>query len=290
MPFSDRNFIFEKVYKEGLHLPAGRVFQIAELSVVRGGEVPEHRQRCDEITYVISGSAKMESNGTEACLSAGQIHYVGKDCLHRIIADDTENFRYICIGFIAEETEELSAFLELARQKKTFVLNDDSTVKKLTELIVDEFYSWDDKSNRMVSRYLAQILVTLHRLLEGKVTKLTSGETASANLTVYRIIRHIDKEFAHIKNVQEIAETLCYNECYLSHLFREKTGMTLKDYLTRRKIAEACNQLTYSVQSIESIAESTGFPSAHTFRRAFKECTGKSPTDYRNNKTANFGW
>ncbi len=287
MTFSDRSFIFEKVFDGGMQIPAGRVFQIAELSVVCDGEVAEHRQMCDEITYAISGSARFYSDGKEERLCAGQIHYITKDSLHRIVAEGEENFRYICIGFLAEETEELADFLHVANQKKSFILHDDSTVKKLSGLIVDEFYGWDERSCHMVSRYLTQILVTLHRLSEGKIQHTASGETVSAGMTVYRIIRYIDREFAHIRNVKEIAEVLCYNECYLSHLFKEKTGVTVKDYLMRRKMAEACSLLTYSEQAIERIAEVLVFPSAHTFRRAFKACVGKSPSEYR--KTANSG-
>ena len=52
--FSERNTLYEKVFFEGFSLDSGRIFQIAECSVAPGGEIPEHKQRCDELTYVVS--------------------------------------------------------------------------------------------------------------------------------------------------------------------------------------------------------------------------------------------
>lgn len=289
MHISDRNFIFEKVFADGMELSVGRVFQIAELSVVRGGVVPEHKQVCDEITYVISGSATVYADGEEMKLSKGQVHYITKDCLHTILAGHTENFRYICLGFTAKETEELSEFLQTVRQKKSVVLEDDSTVKKLSELIVNEFYGWDGYSAGMVSHYLTQILISVCRLMRGVVSGPVSGGAVPAGMTVYRVIRHIDREFSCIRRVKEIAEALSYNDCYLSHLFREQTGMTVKEYLMYRKMEEAKRVLSEGKDAVEHIAESLGFPSAHTFRRAFKEYAGVSPTDYRKGATAKNG-
>ena len=53
------------------------------------------------------------------------------------------------------------------KKHSCFVRTDDSTIKKLSELILDEFYHWDSNSDGMVSSYLMQVLVTLERLLDG---------------------------------------------------------------------------------------------------------------------------
>lgn len=287
MVLNERNFIFEKVFPSGMELSVGRLFQIAELSVTCGGTVAEHKQICDEITYVVSGGATVYSDGAAEHLSAGQVHFIAKDSVHAIVADEEEHFRYICIGYLLSETEELSEFFALCRQKKAFVAEDDSTIKKLSELMLSEFYGWDRQTDSMVSRYLVQILVSLHRLMTGKSKQQKDIETVSAGMTVYRVARFIDREFAEIRHVKEVADTLCYNECYISHLFREQTGMTVKEYLMRRKMEESARLLTDTAQSVEKISESVGFPTAHTFRRAFKAYMGASPTDYR--KTAKNG-
>lgn len=57
---SSKLFAFDNLFFEKhLYLPTGILFQVSELSVIRGGEILEHIQTCDEITYVISGKAKM---------------------------------------------------------------------------------------------------------------------------------------------------------------------------------------------------------------------------------------
>lgn len=49
---------FGKHYAGGLCLKAGTIYQIEELSLIRGGIMPEHTQFCEEITYVVSGKQK----------------------------------------------------------------------------------------------------------------------------------------------------------------------------------------------------------------------------------------
>lgn len=57
---SSKLFAFDNLFfDKQLRLPVGVLLQVSELSVIRSGEILEHIQTCDEITYVISGKAKM---------------------------------------------------------------------------------------------------------------------------------------------------------------------------------------------------------------------------------------
>ena len=289
MKFKYRLFMHDNVFDKGLQLPVGKIFQASELSIVKGGEIVNHLQWCDEITYVVSGKAKVFSDDNCAEIRAGQIHYIKKDCHHRIKVDSSENLRYFCMGFIpSENNEDIGEFLQAVNDKSHLILTDNSTIKKLSELILDEFYNWDSKSITMVNSYLTQILVTLERIINGrfKTAKQVRDEKQTAAFTVYQIIRYIDREYIKISSVKSIADSLSYNENYLSHLFKEKTGITIKDYLTKKKITYACELLKSSELIIEGIAEYLNFASAHTFRRVFKQHMGVSPSDYRKNLTA----
>ena len=284
LPLTIRQFICDNAFREGVELPAGTLFQASELSLLRGGEIYDHLQWCDEITYVISGKARIYADDCCQEVSAGQVHYIKKGCRHRIEAGADENLRYFCMGFIASsENEAVGGFIRAVKKHNCFVRTDDSTIKKLSELILDEFYHWDASSERMVSNYLMQILVTLERMLGGGLTgtKNRVVEKRPACFTVYQVVRYIDREYQNIPNVKSIADKLSYSEYYLAHLFKEKTGITIRDYLIEKKITYACELLKTTGMSIEGIAEQVNFASAHCFRRVFKQQIGMSPSDYK---------
>lgn len=82
--------------------------------------------------------------------------------------------------------------------------------------------------------------------------------------------------------VTDIAQHFGYNAKYLSHLFAEFTGMSLKQFILNQKMDTASFMLTDSNQSINDIARALGFSDSHNFSRTYKRVTGLTPSEYRN--------
>ena len=287
MELNDRLFFSNNLFMDNqLELPMGKIYQVSELSVIRGGEIPLHCQFCDEITYVISGSAKVFCGDVATKISEGQIHFIRKGNYHRIEVSKDENFRYICIGFIPnEDNPAVSEFIREVGGKDQLTVEDNGTMKALSELLIREFYSYDENAKEMINHYLMQIIITLKRIISGKaIPYRDDNREHSASYVMYRLLRIIDREFMQITNVSSLAERLSYSEYYLSHLFKEKMGITIKEYLVKKKISRASELLSTTALSVEEIAETIGFSSAHSFRRAFKQYTGITPSDLKNKK------
>ena len=281
------NTFFHRVFE----ISMGRVFQVSELSVIRSGEIVRHNQVCDEMTYVVSGKGMFYCNDERKEVGAGQIHFIRKGNNHRIVVSNDENLRYICIGIQYDENQESVKYLHQAlRDRQDVVLNDTGTIKGLSEYLIREFYSQDDKTDDMINSYIYQITVTLARIMSGNIiTHENNKGEKSASYAMYLILRFLDREYLQIRNVSEIAEKLSYSEYYLSHLFKKKMGITIKEYLTNKKIAYAIQLLETSEMSVEKISDSLGFSSAHSFRRMFKKYTGSSPSEYKEKNAQKIG-
>lgn len=264
-------------------IPLGRILQVSELSVIRGGEINAHKQVCEEITYVISGSAEFYCNDKCVKVKEGQIHFIGSGNVHRIVVSQDSNLRYICIGIQLNREEEcVENFLKTVQNSPHLVMEDNGIVKGLSEYLIREFYSWDEMSNTMINSYIYQILMTLSRIISGNVISYKKKDSEkSASYAMYQLLRYLDREYMQIKNVGSIADMLSYSEYYLSHLFKRKMGITIKEYLTQKKVVHAMELLTTTEMSVEKIADSLGFSTAHSFRRVFKQCTGLSPSEYK---------
>lgn len=89
--------------------------------------------------------------------------------------------------------------------------------------------------------------------------------------------------------VDEMAEELHVNPNYLSGLFKEYEGITLTEYIMKRKVHYAKNLLVYSNYSYDEIAYYFGFSSRSRFGAVFKKVTGVTPKQYREqNQDKNF--
>lgn len=281
----------EKIYsfdavlmRERLYLPVGEVFQASELSIMRGSEIYEHVQECDEITYIISGGAKFYCDDVCQEVRGGQIHFVKKGVRHKIVAENDENFRYICFGinpdFTNENLKNVAEYFDI----DSFLVQDDGNVRIFSELLINEFYLKDNSSDIMINLYISQIFIALARIIDnngGKVSR-DSYKYSRKQFTMYHLLRYIDREYINIKSIRSIAEKLSYSEYYLTHLFKERMGISIKEYLIRKKMMMACELLKTTDMTITGIAEYLNMGTAHTFSQSFKKVVSISPTEYKN--------
>lgn len=284
MKISSKLFSYDKMFAKGqLSLPAGDIFQIAELSLIKNGEIPEHIQYCDEITYVVSGKATIYYGDECFELTKGQIHYIKQGPMHRIVADPEHNFHYYCIGFVPnEDCESTKVFFQAISQIQDFLVEDEGNIRTLFNLLMNEFYIRDNESNVMIQCYFCQMLILLYRILNGKSKEKLSKVNASAsNHAVYQTLKYIDKHYIKLTRVKEIATSLSYSEYYLSHVFSEKMDITIKDYLLQKKIMTAAELLKTSTMSISEIAEHLHFSSLRSFGVAFKRYMNMSASEFR---------
>ena len=108
-------------------------------------------------------------------------------------------------------------------------------------------------------------------------TSFRSGKQIYSDILDY-VKLHISENI----KVTDIAAHFGYNAKYLSHLFAEFTGISLKQFILNQKMDTASFMLTDSNQSIGDIARALGFSDSHNFSRAYKRVTGLTPSEYRN--------
>jgi AraC-like DNA-binding protein len=99
--------------------------------------------------------------------------------------------------------------------------------------------------------------------------------------TVDRMIRWIDTNFRNNFTLKKMSEELHLSTYYLSHTFREATGSSITEFITSRRLKEACILLETSSMSISHIALEVGFQNGSYFCRVFKQKLQLSPKDYR---------
>lgn len=91
------------------------------------------------------------------------------------------------------------------------------------------------------------------------------------------LFRNLKKKIS----LEEIAQEMGLNACYLSRIFSQKTGMSIIKYFQKEKLKLAANFLRYSEYSVSEIADYLSYSSQSKLGEAFKKEYHMTPLEYR---------
>lgn len=152
-------------------------------------------------------------------------------------------------------------------------------------------------SDRLYGRFSEELVATLETdfkeedcrlfadILEDHVLRLLEkfgdGSSADQSSLIENVKNYIRENLYYDFSMKETADFFGYNEKYLGRKFKEYTGLTVKEYANRLRIASAEEKLTSTNLKISEVAGMVGFNNVTYFNRVFKSVTGKSPLSYR---------
>lgn len=128
--------------------------------------------------------------------------------------------------------------------------------------------------------------IEIDRLHELVITDYTKKMKKLKKETILSkpVIQVMDYVYEHLHEkikLEELADSVGLNKTYLCGLFKKETGMTLGEYIMKRRLEAAQNMLTYSDYSSVDISNYLSFSSHSHFISAFKKETGMTPKQYR---------
>ena len=209
--------------------------------------------------FVVSGKGVFQIEGREYSLSAGEMFVIPPFVETYYEADSEEPWEYIWVGFEGDlpfcpsDTYHIPEAVSIfERMKATADLGEGKTeflLSKIWELI-----SFLMEKNKVHSD---PIETALHILSADYMTPLSIGE---------------------------IAKRVHLERTYFSELFRTKTGLSPKQYLLKIRMEKALFWIENGY-SVTVAANSVGYQDIYTFSKMFKRYFGKSPSEYKMNRS-----
>ncbi|MFK7691869.1 response regulator [Paenibacillus sp. HJGM_3] len=93
--------------------------------------------------------------------------------------------------------------------------------------------------------------------------------------------RIIESKLNEPLTLTSVAEEVGLSSYYLSRLFREETGESFNEYVTRLRLEMAVLLLQTTSLKVYEVAERVGIPNYRYFSQLFRNWTGVAPTDYK---------
>ena len=284
-----KKFQYESVFREQpLRLNNLFVYQIGEIRCEPGYEVGLHDQWCLEITCVIGGEGNCYHNGNPVPFVPNDIIITPNNVTHKIIASDKSELRFAYLGFLFADSQsntinELSDFYHAAPHP---VCHDKTNLYEILLKCISEFSGQKSYNDTMIETYLIQFLISVYRNMAcQKQRLLQDGQKLDfkadySSEMVYKTIRYVEQNIFSGLQISEISSKLGYHPCYLSPRFKEQMGMTLQDYISRKKIQKSIEMMTKQNFSVSQASEKLGYSNVQAFSRAFKRNTNVSPSAY----------
>lgn len=94
-----------------------------------------------------------------------------------------------------------------------------------------------------------------------------------------RITAHIERHYASHITIDDLARKFYVSNSTISHLFKQKMGVSVYCYITQRRLI-AAKTLIGQKLPLEEISQQVGFSDYSTFYRAFKQEFGISPRQF----------
>jgi len=121
-----------------------------------------------------------------------------------------------------------------------------------------------------------------HQIIELLLLTLNFAEKeqlSHLSVRIETINTFIEKNKERSIYVDELANLLNLSTAYFKTWFKENVGVSPKDYINRKKIAQAKVDLKH-VKNVTKVAYNLGFGSSQYFATVFKKYTGTSPSRY----------
>ncbi len=97
-------------------------------------------------------------------------------------------------------------------------------------------------------------------------------------------IKYIEKNLEEKIDLKEISKIVGLNEFIFDRIFIFLTGMTLTEYIKKRRLSKALEEIKKENTKIIDIAIKYQYSSVSSFNRAFKKLFNTTPTDARKKK------
>ncbi|GAA3392972.1 GlxA family transcriptional regulator [Cryptosporangium minutisporangium] len=115
----------------------------------------------------------------------------------------------------------------------------------------------------------------------GQAQFIAHEPPAPDGVSLRPLLTWMEQNLADELTLDRIARHAALSTRTLNRRFREQTGTTPQQWLTRVRLRRAQHLLETTAHPVEWIAAQTGFTSPSTFRERFKRLVGVSPAAYR---------
>jgi AraC-like DNA-binding protein len=255
-----------------------------------------HWHQICEVLVVHQGSGVVAFNSQTFEFKPGDLFFFQPFELHKVYANITPDEPYVrtVIHFdpfvvsdllrqFPRRSELLTLLWKSPSAKRAFELSEQAGS------IDDALAQYDEACSAGLGTHMEEIGFLFLQLLSSmQRSSRPVGTAGTAELRPQRysekIMNWLEARHTDEFDLGQLADELHLSKYYISRIFREETGSSITEYLTARRIMQACRLLETTALTVEQIGAEVGLPNTSHFILTFKKAVGLTPLKYRQAK------
>ena len=244
-----------------------------------------HDHSAVEILLTLEGSVTYNVGDQVYEIRKGEILIIPPDTVHSLTMGEGSS-RYLFL-FEPDAIMSMRDIKSLAVYfSRPFHLCDGSDTQiRIRDLLLKTREAYEAREmlwNTVCHSYILRIYTVLgQRYLNGVRTKSADALRNMDPEVINAVMTYINNHYRESLTLEHVAAFAGFSRCYFSRSFKRQTGYSFKNYLCQKRLQVAADLLIRTEIPMRDVAFESGFGSAATFNRVFRENKGCTPTQYR---------
>lgn len=246
------------------------------------GYSPRHWHNSIEILLVLSGTVQIVVAGNVYSLHEDDMILINSNEPHELRAENS---------ILAAIQIKLSLFDDKVVHSSNLFFDcnsltqpNDKGILRVKHLIAQfvKNYASNDAGRLLRAKSLSYALLSeLITYFKVERTEAEQSQTRYHYERITRIVDYINEHYSENITLQTLSDHEHLSIPYLSKFFVRMMGVNFTAYLNQLRLTHAVNDLVFTSQTIETVAERNGFSNTHAFVQLFKKKYGMLPSLYR---------
>lgn len=231
----------------------------------------------------------IQINQVRYTMAPGDILFAWAGELHEIIQNKDQQL--LALQFPGSTISELPEFTPYLNTFRAIHRISAAEMPELSQDVIDKLRQMLELKNSQHLFAGVEVLMCLYELFMifgSKVEEFRNKNTSAIAGCSYQILEKMNQACDYIAEnceqpltLESLSNQFGFSIYYFSRIFKAATSYNFTEYLTLQRVKRAQANLAQSDMNITEIAFQSGFKSISSFNRAFRQCKGCSPSEYR---------
>lgn len=256
----------------------------------RKEELPDHSHEWCELIYIHSGHGTFFIDQSFIELEKGDLIFIPPNVIHKSILEEEETLTSSALFYsptLPKLTSDnrmiiLQTFMKAKEARMyRFKLNHDEqrVIERHYDNIHQEKTMMHSHWEELVLMHILTLMIQTSRWMEHSIAE---KEVVPRNLAWLKSsLDYVEEHLHEPIRLEKLAKEANISPVYFSKKFKHTIGITISEFLSKKRLLKAREFLTQTDDSIQSIAEQLGYRTMPHFYRSFKKATGVTPALYR---------